>query len=50
MGLTFSLVYCAFLGTWLCIRTDWEKEVEKVQERIRREDRRKEGNVAVEEV
>lgn len=50
MGLTFSLVYCAVLGIWLCIRTDWEREVEKVQERlISGDNKRREMNGAVEE-
>ena len=50
MGLTFSLVYCALLGTWLCVRTDWEREVEKVQERITSGDNKKrKANTSVEE-
>ncbi|KAF5349339.1 hypothetical protein D9758_011758 [Tetrapyrgos nigripes] len=35
IGLTVSLIYCSFFGTILCWRTDWEREVEKVKERLR---------------
>ena len=41
MGLTFSLIYCAVLGTWLCVRTDWEKEVAKAQRRLQGEEDQK---------
>jgi len=41
MGLTFSLIYCALLGTWLCVRTNWEREVQKVQDRLKEEDKRR---------
>jgi MATE family multidrug resistance protein len=41
MGLTLALVYCAVLGTWLCLRTDWDREVQKVQDRLREEDKRR---------
>ena len=36
--MTFSLVYCAALGSWVCFRTDWNKEVVKVAERLKRAD------------
>jgi MATE family multidrug resistance protein len=39
IGLTISLVYCAFFGTWLCMRTDWDEEVCKVRERLAKERR-----------
>ncbi|KAJ3869834.1 mate-domain-containing protein [Lentinula novae-zelandiae] len=39
-GLTVSLVYCAVLGTILCLMTDWEHEVDKVRARMRAEERR----------
>jgi MATE family multidrug resistance protein len=39
MGLTFSLVYCAAFGTWFCVRTDWDREVQKVQDRLKEEDK-----------
>ncbi|KAJ3984107.1 mate-domain-containing protein [Lentinula detonsa] len=38
-GLTVSLVYCAVLGTILCLATNWEHEVNKVKARVRAEDR-----------
>ncbi|KAI1798396.1 MATE efflux family protein [Ganoderma leucocontextum] len=34
IGLTVSLVYCAAVGVWLCLNTDWEREVEKVRIRL----------------
>ncbi|KAI0795658.1 MATE efflux family protein [Abortiporus biennis] len=34
VGLTVSLVYSAAVGVTLCLKTDWEREVEKVRERI----------------
>lgn len=33
-GLTLSLVYCAAVGVWLGLRTDWNREVQKVQKRL----------------
>ncbi|KAL1717095.1 mate-domain-containing protein, partial [Schizophyllum commune] len=37
IGLTLSLVYCAAFGWWFAWRTDWEREVAKVQARVERE-------------
>lgn len=37
LGLTVSLVYCAFFGSLLCLRTDWEHEVTKVMKRLEEE-------------
>ena len=34
VGLTVSLVYCAVLGTCLALRTNWDRQVEKVHERL----------------
>ncbi|KAG1836277.1 mate-domain-containing protein [Suillus subalutaceus] len=34
VGLTVSLVYCSVWGTYLCIATDWQKEVKKVSDRL----------------
>ncbi|EDR01957.1 multidrug/Oligosaccharidyl-lipid/Polysaccharide flippase, partial [Laccaria bicolor S238N-H82] len=33
-GLTISLVYCAVLGTIICLRSDWDHEVDKVMNRL----------------
>lgn len=33
-GLTVALLYSSTLGIWLCIKTDWKREVEKVAERL----------------
>ncbi|KII84673.1 hypothetical protein PLICRDRAFT_357130 [Plicaturopsis crispa FD-325 SS-3] len=40
VGLTVSLVYCAAWGVGMCLRTDWVREVAKVQERIDAEAKR----------
>jgi len=40
IGLTVSLIYCSLLGTILCLKTDWDHEVEKVRLRMRKEERR----------
>ncbi|TBU24333.1 MATE efflux family protein [Dichomitus squalens] len=34
VGLTVSLVYAAAIGVWICLKTDWEREVEKVRIRL----------------
>ncbi|KAI0945255.1 hypothetical protein AcW1_001519 [Taiwanofungus camphoratus] len=34
IGLTISLVCCAAIGVWICVRTDWGREVEKVRIRL----------------
>ena len=39
IGLTVSLVYCAFFGTLLCVRADWDREVWKVMQRLERQDK-----------
>ncbi len=33
-GLTTSLVYGSVVGVWIALRTDWEREVQKVQKRL----------------
>lgn len=40
IGLTVSLVYCAAWGVYLCLRTDWKKEVQKVMDRLAAEQKR----------
>ena len=37
IGLTFALVYCSVVGIWICVRTDWGREVRKVQARMEKE-------------
>jgi len=34
VGLTISLVYTAAIGVTVCLRTDWEREVKKVEARL----------------
>ena len=34
VGITVALVYGAAVSLWLCLRSDWEKEVKKVKERL----------------
>jgi len=41
IGLTFSLVYSAVIGTIVCLRTDWNHEVVKVAERLKEEDKKR---------
>lgn len=47
IGLTGSLIYSSVLGTWVCLRTDWNAEVEKVRNRLNEEDK---GHRVVSEV
>ncbi|OCB85869.1 multidrug/Oligosaccharidyl-lipid/Polysaccharide flippase [Sanghuangporus baumii] len=37
VGLTVALVYCSAVGLWLCLRTDWDREVMKVVTRMEKE-------------
>jgi multidrug resistance protein, MATE family len=37
IGLTSSLVYGAFVGCWLALRTDWNDEVQRVRSSLNRE-------------
>ncbi|KAH9946486.1 MATE efflux family protein [Amylocystis lapponica] len=45
IGLTVSLVYCAAAGVWLCLRTDWAREVEKVRVRLAADQKARAGDV-----
>lgn len=33
-GLTVSLIYGSTVGVWLGLRTDWNREVQKVRKRL----------------
>ncbi|KIJ50987.1 hypothetical protein M422DRAFT_158838, partial [Sphaerobolus stellatus SS14] len=48
VGITIALLYGGVVGVWLCLRTDWAHEVDKVRERIEKE--RRMGLVLPEEV
>ena len=45
MGLTVSLFYCAAWGVYLCLRTNWNKEVQKVMDRVAAEQKRTQEDV-----
>ncbi|KAM6496620.1 MATE efflux family protein [Amanita muscaria] len=45
MGLTTSLIYCAAFSTYFCVRTDWNREVDKVMERMSREESKGYGSI-----
>jgi len=34
-GLTVSLIYSSVVGVTIALRADWDKELEKVQERLK---------------
>jgi multidrug resistance protein, MATE family len=34
IGLSISLTYAAVLGVYLCLRTNWDREVEKAADRL----------------
>jgi MATE family multidrug resistance protein len=34
VGITISLIYCSGWGTYLCMTTDWQREVKKVSDRL----------------
>ncbi|KAG7443546.1 MATE efflux family protein [Guyanagaster necrorhizus] len=48
-GLTISLIYCAVLGTIVCIRTDWNHEVTKAMARLKQEDKKQRMEMDAEE-
>ena len=37
IGLTIALVYSTVMGIWICMRTDWDREVRKVKARMEKE-------------
>lgn len=43
-GLTVSLIYGSAVGVWLALKTDWNKEVQKVQKRLQRDKANWEAN------
>ena len=43
ISLTFALACCGVIGTWISLRADWNVEVQKVQERLKEEDKRRKG-------
>ncbi|KAF5380192.1 hypothetical protein D9615_006162 [Tricholomella constricta] len=49
IGLTVSLVYCSFFGTLLCLRTDWNREVWKVMQRLKEQDKAHHHHIEVDE-
>jgi len=46
-GLTVSLVYSATVGVWLGLKTDWNREVQKVQKRLEADKANWEANRAL---
>jgi len=50
IGLTVSLVYCAVLGTWIALRANWQRQVEKVEKRLAAERDNNKKARAIEEV
>jgi multidrug resistance protein, MATE family len=46
IGLSFSLIYCATWGVYLCFQTDWQREVLKVMDRLAEDQKR--GNHEIE--
>lgn len=39
IGMAVALAYGGVVGVWLCLRTDWQEEVQKVRERAEKEGR-----------
>jgi multidrug resistance protein, MATE family len=35
LGLAISLVYCAVINVWICLRVDWDREAVVVAKRVR---------------
>ncbi|KAF5364360.1 hypothetical protein D9756_001113 [Leucocoprinus leucothites] len=49
IGLALSLLYCGVFGIWLAVRTDWQHEVDKVQNRLEEERERDRKATPIEE-
>ena len=43
-GLTVSLIYGSAVGVWLGLRTDWNREVQKVRKRLEQDKANWEAN------
>lgn len=43
-GLTAALLYTSTLSIWICLRTDWKREVEKVAERLAVDNKYRDGH------
>jgi MATE family multidrug resistance protein len=43
-GLTVSLIYGSTVGVWLGLKTDWNREVEKVRKRLEQDKANWEAN------
>ncbi|RPD65257.1 MATE efflux family protein [Lentinus tigrinus ALCF2SS1-7] len=48
IGLTVSLVYSAAFGIWICLRANWDREVEKVRIRLEADNKPANGHGDVE--
>ncbi|EPS96474.1 hypothetical protein FOMPIDRAFT_1018837 [Fomitopsis schrenkii] len=46
IGLTVSLCYAGTVGAWICVHTDWSREVEKVRARLEADGKHTEGGGA----
>ncbi|KAG1861143.1 MATE efflux family protein [Suillus subalutaceus] len=49
-GLTAALLYASTLSIWLCLRTNWKREVEKVAERLAVDKKYRDGHADSEHV
>ncbi|KAG1773613.1 MATE efflux family protein [Suillus placidus] len=43
-GLTAALLYTSILSIWICLRTNWKREVEKVAERLAVDNKYRDGH------
>lgn len=49
-GLTAALLYTSTLSIWICLRTDWKREVEKVAERLAVDNKYRDGHADCEQL